>query len=85
MQHGRDIQHIWQESRKTIVFVTHNVREAVCLGHRVVLMLRDPGRISQMFDVPLARPRDIDSPELASYASQVATALKGKRVSSVSE
>ena len=80
-----DIQHIWAESRKTIVFVTHNVREAVCLGHRVVLMLRDPGRIAQMFDVPLARPRDINSPELASYASQIATALKGKSASGASE
>ena len=61
------------------------MREAVCLGHRVVLMLRDPGRIAQMFDVPLARPRDINSPELASYASQIATALKGKSASGASE
>ena len=72
-----DIQRIWQESRKTIVFVTHNVREAVCLGDRVVLMKPGPGRISQIFDIPLPRPRDINSPELADYASQIAAALKG--------
>ena len=72
-----DIQRIWQASRKTIVFVTHNVREAVCLGDRVVLMKPGPGRISQIFAIPLPRPRDINSPELADYASQIAAALKG--------
>ena len=46
-----DIQRIWMESRKTIVFVTHNVREAVCLGDRVVLMVAAPGRIDRIFDI----------------------------------
>jgi len=72
-----DIQRIWMESRKTIVFVTHNVREAVCLGDRVVLMSPSPGRIAQVFEIPLPRPRDINSPELAGYASRIASALKG--------
>jgi len=72
-----DIQRIWMESRKTIVFVTHNVREAVCLGDRIVLMSPSPGRIAQIFDIPLPRPRDINSPELAAYASKIAAALKG--------
>jgi sulfonate transport system ATP-binding protein len=72
-----DIQRIWQATRKTIVLVTHNVREAVCLGDRVVLMATGPGRIIRTFDVPLPRPRDINSPELAGYASCIAAALKG--------
>src|SRR4051812_47053297 len=72
-----DIQRIYQQSRKTIVLVTHNVREAVCLGDRVVLMATGPGRIIRTFDVPLPRPRDINSPELAGYASQIAAVLKG--------
>jgi NitT/TauT family transport system ATP-binding protein len=72
-----DIQRIWMESRKTIVFVTHNVREAVCLGDRVILMSPSPGRIAQVFNIPLPRPRDINSPELAGYASKIAAALKG--------
>jgi NitT/TauT family transport system ATP-binding protein len=71
-----DIQRIWMESRKTIVFVTHNVREAVCLGDRIVLMSPSPGRIAQIFEIPLPRPRDINSPELAGYASKIAAALK---------
>ncbi len=72
-----DIQRIWMESRKTIIFVTHNVREAACLGDRVVLMSPSPGRIAEIFEIPLPRPRDINSPELAGYASQIAAALKG--------
>jgi NitT/TauT family transport system ATP-binding protein len=72
-----DIQHIWMESRKTIVFVTHNVREAVCLGNRVVLMSPSPGRISQVFKIDLPHPRDINSPDLAGYTSKIAAALKG--------
>jgi NitT/TauT family transport system ATP-binding protein len=80
-----DIQRIWSGSRKTIVFVTHNVREAVCLGDRVVLMSPTPGRIAQIFDIPLPRPRDINSPDLAGYTSQVAAALKGTMGRVVSE
>ena len=72
-----DIQRIWRDRRKTIVFVTHNVREAVCLGDRVVLFSRNPGRIREDFPIPLPRPRDINSPELAAYTSEITRALKG--------
>jgi NitT/TauT family transport system ATP-binding protein len=72
-----DIQRIWQARRKTILLVTHNVREAVCLGDRVILMSPHPGRIREAFPIPLPRPRDINSPELAGYASRIMAALKG--------
>lgn len=72
-----DIQRIWQKRRKTIVFVTHNVREAVCLADRVMLFSRNPGRIREQFDIPLSRPRDINSIELAQHAAQITRALKG--------
>jgi NitT/TauT family transport system ATP-binding protein len=72
-----DIQRIWRDRRKTIVFVTHNVREAVCLGDRVVLFSRNPGRIREDFPIPLPRPRDINSPELAAYTTEITRALKG--------
>jgi sulfonate transport system ATP-binding protein len=71
-----DIQRIWSETGKTIVFVTHDVREAVCLGDRVLLMSPRPGRISGEFHVPLLRPRDINSPALAELAAKIAGALK---------
>jgi len=71
-----DIQEIWQKRRKTIVFVTHNVREAACLGDRVVLFSPHPGRIREEFQVDLPRPRDINSVELAKHATAVRSALK---------
>lgn len=72
-----DIQRIWAEKRKTIVFVTHNVREAVCLGNRVILLSPHPGRIREEYQVPLPRPRDINDPELSPYAKTITAALKG--------
>ena len=71
-----DLQAIWAKHRKTIVFVTHNVREAVCLGDRVVLFSPHPGRIQEQFQVDLPRPRDINSVELAKYATEIMRALK---------
>ena len=72
-----DIQRIWRETHKTIIFVTHDVREAACLGDRVVLMTPRPGRIAEEFKIPLARPRDINSVALAPFATAIADALHG--------
>jgi NitT/TauT family transport system ATP-binding protein len=71
-----DIQGIWQERRKTIVFVTHNVREAACLGDRVVVFSPHPGRIREEFAIPLPRPRDINSVEIAQFATRIVRTLK---------
>src|SRR5437762_3825317 len=71
-----DIQEIWRARRKTIVFVTHNVREAACLGDRVLVFSPHPGRIQEEFTVNLPRPRDINSVDLAAHATQITKALK---------
>ena len=71
-----DIQEIWKARRKTIVFVTHNVREGACLGDRVLLFSPHPGRIQKEFAVELPRPRDINSVDLAAYATRITKALK---------
>ncbi len=71
-----DIQDIWAKRRKTIIFVTHNVREAVCLGDRVVLFSPHPGRIRKEFAINLPRPRDINSVELAKYSTEITRTLK---------
>lgn len=72
-----DLQRIWLQRKVTIVFVTHNVREAACLGDRVVLFSSHPGRIREEFQIRLPRPRDINSVELAAYATAIMGALKG--------
>jgi len=71
-----DIQRIWTARHKTIVFVTHNVREAVCLGDRVLLFSPHPGRIQEEFAIELPRPRDLNSAELAGYASRIMRSLR---------
>jgi len=79
-----DIQRIWKARRKTIVFVTHNVREAVCLGDRVLLFSPHPGRVQEEFIIDLPRDRDLNSVELATYASRITHALKtGARTEAV--
>jgi NitT/TauT family transport system ATP-binding protein len=53
-----DLTEIWERDRKTVLFVTHSVEEAVFLSDRVVVMTRSPGRIKEIVRIDLARPRD---------------------------
>jgi NitT/TauT family transport system ATP-binding protein len=70
------LQEIWERTRKTIVFVTHNVREAACLADRVVLMSARPGRIQTTFQVNVARPRLIDDVDVSRAARMISNAMK---------
>ncbi|MGD9714456.1 MAG: ABC transporter ATP-binding protein, partial [Thermomicrobiales bacterium] len=54
------IQKLWMETGKTIIFVTHNVTEAIFLADRVVVLTPRPGQIAHIFDIDLPRPRTID-------------------------
>jgi NitT/TauT family transport system ATP-binding protein len=56
-----DLVRIWQSEKKTILFVTHDIEEAVQLADRVFVMSPRPGTIQQVVDVDLARPRDLNS------------------------
>src|ERR1041385_2690639 len=71
-----DLQRIWKARNKTILFVTHNVREAACLGDRVVLFSPHPGRVQERFAVNLPRPRDINSVDLAIHSTEITKALR---------
>jgi NitT/TauT family transport system ATP-binding protein len=50
---------IWDETRKTVVFITHSVDEAVTLGDRIMIMTSRPGRVKAILDVPFERPRNV--------------------------
>src|SRR6202140_2218343 len=54
-----ELLRIWEEHKKTVVFITHSVGEAVLLGDRVMVMTAQPGRIKQFVPIPLPRPRNI--------------------------
>jgi NitT/TauT family transport system ATP-binding protein len=53
-----DLLAIWERHRKTVLFVTHSVEEAVFLSDRVVMITRSPGRLKEIIPIELARPRD---------------------------
>ena len=72
-----EIERVAGENGLTVLFVTHNVREAVSLGDRVALFSPHPGRIRQEFRITLPRPRDINSVEVAGHATEITRALKG--------
>jgi NitT/TauT family transport system ATP-binding protein len=59
-----ELLRIWQEERKTVVFVTHSVDEAIFLADRIVIMSARPGRIKDIIEIPLARPRNRTSSEV---------------------
>jgi NitT/TauT family transport system ATP-binding protein len=67
---------VWQERRDTVVFVTHNVDEAVYLSDRIAVFSPRPARIREVFDVALARPRDRTGPEANRVRRQVLASLE---------
>jgi NitT/TauT family transport system ATP-binding protein len=71
-----ELERIWQETKRTILFVTHNVREAARLGDRVVLLTSRPGRVAEEFPVELPRPRRLEDVEVASLAGRVTARLR---------
>ena len=71
-----ELQRIWVETKKTIVFITHNAEEAVYLANRVVVMAANPGRIKQEFIIELPRPRQMESSDISYYTAKIMKALK---------
>ena len=71
-----EISRVWKERGLTVLFVTHNVREAVRLGQRVLLLSSRPGRVIREWNIDLAHPRSIDDPQVATLASDITTELR---------
>lgn len=73
-----ELERIWQRTGRTIVFVTHNVREAVRLGRRVLLMSSRPGRIVREWTVDIAGERRIEAPQVAELAVEITGHLRAE-------
>jgi NitT/TauT family transport system ATP-binding protein len=71
----RLVADVWRETRKTVVYVTHNVAEAVYLADRVVVMTPHPGRVKSEVPIRLPRPRDSLSVEFLDYQKQLLSHL----------
>jgi sulfonate transport system ATP-binding protein len=71
-----ELERVWRRTGRTIVFVTHNVREAARLADRIVLLTSRPGRVAAEFPVAIDRPRRIESPAVSELAREVTDQLR---------
>jgi len=71
-----ELERIWAETGSTIIFVTHNVREAARLADRVALLTFRPGRVKQEFQVNLPRPRHMEHPDVTRMARTILDCLR---------
>ena len=71
-----ELERIWSETRRTIIFVTHNVREAVRLGDRVALLTFRPGQVKREYKVDLPRPRHLEDVHVAGCAREILDDLR---------
>lgn len=72
----QELLRVWGAERRTALFITHNIEEALLLGDRVVVMTARPGRIKEIVTVALPRPRDVTSTEFNQMRRRVATLLE---------
>lgn len=75
----QELQELWMRSTKTVLFVTHNVREAAVLADRIVVMSRSPGRIVSEHRVEIPRPRQMEDPGIMPLARLVMQDLEEDR------
>lgn len=75
-----ELQRIWMETKKTILFITHSVEEAVYLGDRVVALSPDTGRIASIITIDIARPRHVYSPEFVELRHKIMEQVRGEAV-----
>ncbi len=66
-----EIQRIWQQEKRTIIFVTNNIEEAVYLGDRIILLSKCPARVKQIYEINLPRPRNTMDPEFLRIRREV--------------
>ena len=70
-----ELVRIWEETGKTVVYITHSIDEALLLGDRCVIMTAQPGRIKQIIDVPFAHPRNIMTLSTSAEFNQLKLAI----------
>jgi NitT/TauT family transport system ATP-binding protein len=69
-----ELERLWHATRKTLLFITHGIDEAVYLADRVVVMARNPGRIAEIIDIDIPRPRPLSvrqTPQFGKYTSEI--------------
>ncbi|MBN6038112.1 ABC transporter ATP-binding protein [Amycolatopsis sp. 195334CR] len=77
LQLQRDLLRLWSDDRRTVVFVTHDVAEALVLADRIVLLTPGPGRIARTWELTEPRPRALDDPALAALRQEIYAHIEG--------
>ena len=75
---GFELLRIWHTHKKTVIFVTHNISEAILLADRVIAMSPRPGRIAKIVKIDLPRPRTLDmefTPEFKAYSDEIRSVI----------
>jgi NitT/TauT family transport system ATP-binding protein len=73
-----ELQLIWAKTKKTIVFITHNITESICLGDKVVVFSKRPGRVKKEITINYRRPRLPEDDNLRNFHRQVVDAMQGE-------
>jgi ABC-type nitrate/sulfonate/bicarbonate transport system ATPase subunit len=82
---GEWLLEIWRRTRKTILFVTHSLQEAVALSTRVAVMTARPGRIKMVLDLPMEYPRAIESPEIVALRAKLWNEIREESMRALAE
>ena len=71
-----ELLNVWCEDRRSVIFITHNIEEAILLGDRIVVMTARPGRIKEIVTVDISRPRDVTSEEFNTIRRHITLLLE---------
>lgn len=82
---GEWLLDIWRRTRKTVLFVTHSLHEAIALSTRVAVMTARPGRVKSVIDLPLAYPRVMESPELVTLRAKLWSEIRDESLRAMGE
>jgi NitT/TauT family transport system ATP-binding protein len=82
---GEWLLEIWRRTRKTVMFVTHSLQEAVALSTRVAVMTARPGRIKLVLDLPMDYPRAIESPEIVALRAKLWGEIREESLRAIAE
>ncbi len=71
-----ELVNLWKKTGTTVIFITHNVEEAVYLGQRIMVLTNKPTKVKQIIDFDLPRPRDVASPDFVKIRNEVTELIR---------